>query len=139
MRTTSYPVYRCAQEQDRPLAWVSLDKAEWLVTSGGARWFRPRKLMLTNHNLYNIQIGDRHHRAGFTVGTLRWGYVSKLGVDKADTAKSRHIIKIENPRLTRVFIGAPGRAHSLGGESPLHARQGEVLAEPQGCPPRGGI
>ncbi len=24
--------------------------------------------------------------------------------------------------------GAPGRAHSLGGESPLHTRQGEVLA-----------
>ena len=32
------------------------------------------------------------------------------------------------------FIGAPGRAHSLGGESPLHTRQGEVLAERQGCP-----
>ena len=37
------------------------------------------------------------------------------------------------------FFGAPGRAHSLGGESPLHTRQGEVLAEQQGCPPRGGI
>jgi hypothetical protein len=37
------------------------------------------------------------------------------------------------------FIGAPGRAHSLGGESPLHTRQGEVLAEQQGCPSRGGI
>src|ERR1019366_1505729 len=34
---------------------------------------------------------------------------------------------------------APGRAHSLGGESPLHTRQGEVLAEQQGCPSRGGI
>ena len=31
------------------------------------------------------------------------------------------------------FIGAPGRAHSLGGESPLLARQGEELAERQGC------
>jgi hypothetical protein len=30
--------------------------------------------------------------------------------------------------------GAPGRAHSLGGVSPLHTRQGEVLAERQGCP-----
>ena len=38
-----------------------------------------------------------------------------------------------------LFIGAPGRAHSLGGESPLHTRQGEVLAERQGCPSRGGI
>ena len=36
-------------------------------------------------------------------------------------------------------ICAPGRAHSLGGESPLHTRQGEVLAERQGCPSRGGI
>ena len=71
MRPTSYPVYRCAREREGPLEWVSLEKAQWLVASGGATWFRPRKLMLTNHNLYNIQIGDRHHRAGFTVGALR--------------------------------------------------------------------
>jgi hypothetical protein len=31
------------------------------------------------------------------------------------------------------FFGAPGRAHLLGGESPLLARQGEALAERQGC------
>lgn len=31
-----------------------------------------------------------------------------------------------------VFLCAPGRAHSLGGESPLHARQGEVLARGKG-------
>jgi hypothetical protein len=31
------------------------------------------------------------------------------------------------------FIGAPGRAHLLGGESPLLTRQGEELAERQGC------
>ena len=36
-------------------------------------------------------------------------------------------------------LRAPGRAHALGGSSPLHARQGEVLAGRQGCPPRGGI
>jgi hypothetical protein len=30
-----------------------------------------------------------------------------------------------------LFFGAPGRAHLLGGSSPLHARQGEVLAERQ--------
>src|SRR5229473_472626 len=41
--------------------------------------------------------------------------------------------------LCGLFIAAPGRAHSLGGESPLHTRQGEVLAEQQGCPPRGRI
>ena len=27
---------------------------------------------------------------------------------------------------------APGRAHLLGGESPLHTRQGEVLADGKG-------
>jgi len=37
------------------------------------------------------------------------------------------------------FIAAPGRAHALGDESSLHTRQGDVLAEQQGCPPRGGI
>lgn len=37
------------------------------------------------------------------------------------------------------FIGAPGRAHSPEGESPLPARQGEWLAERQGCPSQGGI
>src|SRR5271165_2684181 len=42
-------------------------------------------------------------------------------------------------KIPPCFFGAPGRAHSLGGESPLHTRQGEVLAEPQGCPSRGGI
>jgi len=35
--------------------------------------------------------------------------------------------------LRAVCFGAPGRAHSLGGESPLLARQGEELAERQGC------
>jgi hypothetical protein len=34
---------------------------------------------------------------------------------------------------------APGRAHSFEGESPLRTRQGESLAERQGCPSRGGI
>ena len=32
-----------------------------------------------------------------------------------------------------VFVGVPGRAHLLGGESSLLARQGEELAERQGC------
>ena len=34
---------------------------------------------------------------------------------------------------------APGRAQSLGGASPLQARQRELLAGRQGCPSRGGI
>jgi hypothetical protein len=42
-------------------------------------------------------------------------------------------------KTDRPFLCAPGRAHSLGGESPLRTRQGESLAERQGCPSRGGI
>ena len=43
-------------------------------------------------------------------------------------------IEVGGPALCRVlFRCAPGRAHSLGGESPLLARQGEELAERQGC------
>jgi hypothetical protein len=30
--------------------------------------------------------------------------------------------------MSRLSFGAPGRAHSLGGASPLQARHGEVLA-----------
>src|SRR5579864_2427214 len=49
-------------------------------------------------------------------------------------------IKQEVPALgPGLPICAPGRAHSLGGESPLHTRQGEVLAERQRCPSRDGI
>ena len=33
-----------------------------------------------------------------------------------------------------ILIGAPGRAHSLGGGSPPHTRHGEVLAEGKGVP-----
>ena len=43
------------------------------------------------------------------------------------------------PTKLAFFIGAPGRAHLLGGGSPLLARQGEELAERQGCPGRLGI
>ena len=34
--------------------------------------------------------------------------------------------------IRRFFIGAPGRAHPLGSESLLQARQGEVLADGKG-------
>ncbi len=34
----------------------------------------------------------------------------------------------------RFFYGAPGMAHSLGGENPLHGRHGQVLAEGDGFP-----
>jgi hypothetical protein len=39
----------------------------------------------------------------------------------------------------RFLHGAPGRAHVLGSESLLCTRQGEALAEQQGCRPRGRI
>ena len=38
-----------------------------------------------------------------------------------------------------LFRCAPGRAHSLGGGSPLQTRQGELLAYRQGLPLRGGV
>ncbi len=39
----------------------------------------------------------------------------------------------KKPALTGgIFYGAPGRAHSLRGESPPHTRQGEVLARGKG-------
>src|SRR5450830_1665409 len=48
-----------------------------------------------------------------------------------------HLLKgwIYRPRPQGLgfFCGAPGRAHLLGGESPLRTRQGEPLAERQGC------
>jgi len=34
--------------------------------------------------------------------------------------------------MTPFLFSAPGRAHPLGGASPLHARQGELLAGRQG-------
>ena len=41
---------------------------------------------------------------------------------------------MQNPlEIAGFFVGAPGRAHILGGESPLLAQQGEELAERQGC------
>lgn len=39
---------------------------------------------------------------------------------------------VDRARNAPVFVGAPGRAHPLGGVSPLLARQGEELAEGKG-------
>jgi hypothetical protein len=44
----------------------------------------------------------------------------------------------EASHLVWRFFCAPGRAHFLGCESPLHTRHGEVLAERHRHPPRGG-
>src|SRR5882762_2643723 len=38
----------------------------------------------------------------------------------------------ERASARSLFLGAPGRAHLLGGESPLHSRHGQVLAEGNG-------
>ena len=45
----------------------------------------------------------------------------------------------DHPTRSRVLIRVPGMEYSFGGGSPLQARQGELLAGRQGCPPRGGI
>ena len=42
-------------------------------------------------------------------------------------------VAIQGATRLAPFFCAPGRAHLLGGESPLLTRQGEVLAERQGC------
>ena len=43
-----------------------------------------------------------------------------------------HRVELKGPPFPEgLFLCAPGRAHPLGGASPLHARQGEVLAERQ--------
>ena len=42
------------------------------------------------------------------------------------------LVTVKRERTSvRSFFCAPGRAHSLGGENPLHTRQGEMLAERQ--------
>lgn len=54
---------------------------------------------------------------------------------KSVTAYQRHPVWVEKAAIFWVaafFHGAPGRAHLLGGESPLLARQGEELAEGKG-------
>jgi polyribonucleotide nucleotidyltransferase len=63
--------------------------------------------------------------------------VKVLSVEGNRIKLSRKAILKE--QRAKICFGAPGRAHSLGGASPLHTRQGEVLAERQGCPSRGGI
>jgi len=60
--------------------------------------------------------------------TLKEG--QKVSFEIVDGKKGK---QAAGPPLADLFYGAPGRAHILGGGSPLHARQGEVLAERQGC------
>ncbi len=50
---------------------------------------------------------------------------------QAHTARDARRTKTHNSVLW-VFLCAPGRAHLLGGESPLPTRQGEGLAEGKG-------
>ena len=45
----------------------------------------------------------------------------------------QRLASLESPPVGGLFLGAPGRAHVLGGRSPLHPRQREVLGERQGC------
>jgi hypothetical protein len=49
------------------------------------------------------------------------------------SGKTANVALVKGCGVSRTpFLRAPGRAHLLGGESPLHTRQGEVLAEQQG-------
>ena len=46
--------------------------------------------------------------------------------------QSRYVVTRRGTHFrVSLLRGAPGRAHLLEGESPLHPRQGEVLAERQ--------
>src|ERR1700694_1647603 len=79
----------------------------------------------------------RPHGAGFVAGcptTLPVCFINRRMPNGTSAWCGRTAGVIPPP--TRC---APGRAHSLGGVSPLHTRQGAVLAEQQGCPSRGGI
>jgi len=60
--------------------------------------------------------------------------ISNLGFDSSKNLNLALVILTQS-----FFIGAPGKAQPLGGESLLQARQGELLARRQGCPLRGGI
>jgi len=53
--------------------------------------------------------------------------------NKSINQTARTLAELRGKFLGAVWLCAPGRAHSLGGESPLLARQGEELAERQGC------
>ncbi|TWR83869.1 hypothetical protein FJD37_20285, partial [Pseudomonas saxonica] len=46
--------------------------------------------------------------------------------------QARSFLATNTSPLRGLFIGAPGRARSLRGESPPHTRQGEVLARGKG-------
>ena len=49
------------------------------------------------------------------------------------TTSKNKVDLVKRAPIGAFFISAPGRAHLLGGESPLLAVQGEELAERQGC------
>ena len=55
----------------------------------------------------------------------------KKGVLSIGHFEDMHVEEFKGPPWRAFFNCAPGRAHPLGGASPLHARQGEVLAERQ--------
>jgi hypothetical protein len=60
--------------------------------------------------------------------------LSRLALQPEDFLILEEDINFSTTPLVRGgCFGAPGRAHSLGGGSPLLARQGEELAERQGC------
>jgi len=74
--------------------------------------------------------GNRDLANGLCKGGMSDFFAADLRRKSADQKKTA---------FGNFFCCASGRARSLGGESPLNTRQGEVLAERQGCPLRGGI
>ncbi len=85
---------------------------------------------------HSIEFSDYHPFHGKRIAR-RLVYLVSVG--DFMTARVTELEDLRHPTDELFAVGAPGMAHSLGGGSPLHTRQGEVLAERQGCPSRGGI
>ena len=73
---------------------------------------------------------------GNAVHVVRWSIRQFLPIELAiTTCSSVELSTFQDIKpganASGFSFGAPGRAHLLEGESPLHPRQGEVLAERQ--------
>src|SRR5690625_1448219 len=80
----------------------------------------------------------RHHlgaiiRMNAGVAQLVEPYLAEVDVARSNLVSRSTRNCPDQSQIRAVFVCAPGRAHSLGGGSPLQARQGELLAERQGC------
>ena len=69
--------------------------------------------------------------AGWSSLVARWAHNPKVA--SSNLAPATNIVANADLSRSAFCFGAPGRAHLLGGGSPLRSRQGEPLAERQGC------